>query len=136
MDHLPKVLVAFSDAEHSEILAVILGHCGVIPVFCSSLNEAKTLLGRESIRLVFCEERLGGASFRDVVQVTSSLRSDLPLVVFSRFGNWKLRSEALQLGALDCIGPPLGKRQIEEIVHKALCSVPARTGSTQAHHNH
>ena len=132
MDHLPKVLVAFSDAEHSEILAVILGHCGVIPVFCSSLNEAKTLLGRESIRLVFCEQQLTGRSFRDLLQATSNLRPRLPLVVFSRRDDSKLYSEAIQLGAADCVGPPFHHRQIEGIVHNAVLSVSVSNRETAA----
>lgn len=132
MDHLLQALVAFSDSEHSQIVAVFLGHCGLIPVLCSSLTEAQILLRRESIRLVICEEQLSDATFRDLAQAISQLRSGLPLVVFSRLGNWKLHSEALQAGAFDCISPPLRERQIEDIVYKALLSVPVRTGETPA----
>ena len=126
---MPEVLVASSDSEHCQILATILGHCGLRPVLCSSLKEAQTLLGRESIRLVFCEQQLTGGGFRDLLQATSNLRPGLPLVVFSRRDNSKLHSEAIQLGAADCIGPPFHHRQIEGIVHKALLPAPPRTGT-------
>ena len=128
MGQMLEVLVAFSDSEHCQILATILGHCGLMPVLCSSLKEAQTLLDRESIRVVVCEQQLTGGSFRDLLQATSNLRPGLPFVVFSRRDDSKLRSEAIQLGASDCIGPPFHHRQIEGIVHKALVSVSARTG--------
>jgi DNA-binding NtrC family response regulator len=123
-----EVLVASSDSEHCQILATILGHCGLRPVLCSSLKEAQTLLGRESIQLVFCEQQLTDGSFRDMLQATSNVRPGFPLVVFSRRDDSKLHSEAIQLGASDCIGPPFHHRQIEGIVHKALLSVRAGTG--------
>ena len=129
MGHMLEVLVASSDSEHCQILATILGHCGLMPVLCSSLKEAQTLLGRESIRLVFCEQQLTGGSFRDLLQATSNVRPGLPLVVFSRRDDSKLHSEAIQLGASDCIGPPFHHRQIEGIVHKALLPAPPRTGT-------
>jgi DNA-binding NtrC family response regulator len=124
-----EVLVAFSDSEQCQILATILGHCGLTPVLCSSLKEAQTLLGRESIRLGFCEQQLIGGSFRSLLQATSTIRPGLPLVVFSGRNNSKLHSEAVQLGAADCIGPPFHHRQIEGIVHRALLSAPAGTGA-------
>jgi DNA-binding NtrC family response regulator len=120
MGHILAVLVASSDSENGLILATILGHCGLIPVLCSSLKDAQTLLGRKSIRLVFCEQQLTGGSFRDLLQATSNVRPGLPLVVFSRRHDSKLHSEAIQLGASDCIGPPFHHRQIEGIVHRAL----------------
>jgi DNA-binding NtrC family response regulator len=129
MGHMLEVLVASSDSEHCQILATILGHCGLITVLCSSLKEARTLLGRESIRLVFCERQLIDGSFRDMLQATSNVRPRLPLVVFSGRDDSKLHSEALDSGALDCIGPPFHHRQIEGIVHNALLPAPSRTGT-------
>jgi len=83
VSHLFEALLACSDSEHGQILAIILGHCGLTSVLCSSLKEARTLLSCESIRFVFCEDRLGDGSFRDLLESTSNLRMGLPLVVFS-----------------------------------------------------
>ena len=80
VSHLFEVVVASSDSEHSQILATILGHCGLLPVLCSSLREAQSLMGGESIRLVLCADRLADGSFRDIVRPVSRL--GLPLVVF------------------------------------------------------
>ena len=124
VSHLFEVLIAYSDSEQSQVLATILGHCGLMPVLCSSLKEARTLLGRESIRLVFCEERLGEETFRDVLQETFKL--GLPLVVFSRRDDSKLRLDAAGSGILSWISPPFHHRQIEGIVNKILRSTPAK----------
>jgi DNA-binding NtrC family response regulator len=131
--HFFEVLVAYSDTEQSQILATILGHCGLAPVLCSSLKEARTLLGRESIRLVFCEQRLTDGTFRDLLQPASRL--SLPLVVFSRRDDSKLHAEAIRSGASDCIGPPFHHRQIEGVVQNALLAAPARTRDARAHSN-
>ena len=129
MSHLLEVLVAYSDSEHGQVLVTILGHCGLMPVFCSSLKEAQTLLGREGIRLVFCEERLSDGSFRDMLQATSNVRPDLPLVVFSRRDDSKLRSEAIQLGASIALGHPFTIDRSKGSCTKPCVPAPARTGT-------
>jgi len=126
---MPEVLVASSDSEQSQILATILGHCGLMPVLCSSLKEARSLLAHESIRLVFCGDLLTDGSFRDMLQAISNSRSGLPLIVFSSLHDWKLHFEALQLGAFDCVGPTLPEKQIEGIVDNALLSASVKTGT-------
>ena len=127
VSHLFEVLVAYSDSEQSQILAAILGHCGLMPVLCSSLKDARTLLGRESIRLVLCEERLSDGTFRDMLQETFKL--GLPLVVFSRRDDSKLHLDAAESGALNWISPPFHDRQIEAVVNKTLRSTSARAAT-------
>lgn len=131
MSPMPEALVAFSDSEHGQILATILGHCGLMPVLCSSLKQARTLLDRKSIRLVFCEDRLTDGSFRDMLQVTAQDRPGLPLVVFSRHPDPELPSAHIQSGATDSIAPPFYHTQIEQVLHRALYSM-ARAGGMQA----
>jgi DNA-binding NtrC family response regulator len=120
VSYLFEVLVAYSDSEHSQVLATILGYCGLMPVLCSSLKEAQTLLRRESIRLVLCEERLSDGTFRDMLQETFSL--GLPLVVFSRRDDSKLHLDTIESEGLNWIIPPFHHRQIEGIVRKTLLS--------------
>jgi DNA-binding NtrC family response regulator len=127
VSHLFEVLVAYSDSEQSQILAAILGHCGLMPVLCSSLKDARTLLGRGSIRLVLCEERLSDGTFRDMLQETFKL--GLPLVVFSRRDDSKLHLGAAESGTLNWISPPFHDRQIEGIVNKTLRSRSAGAGT-------
>lgn len=115
-----KVLVASSDVELSQILATILGHCGLAPVLCSTLRQARSLLAGESIDLVFSEDRMDGGDYRDVLRALAELRPGVPLIVFSRLAGWGSYVEAVQQGASDCIAPPFLPKEIGRIVYKAL----------------
>ena len=121
-------MIVFSNAERGRILAAILGHCGLMPAFCSTLKEARRLSSREAIRLVFCEERLTDGRFDELLEETSA-RTKLPLIVVLSGSDLESHLEARQLGAFECIREPFSEKEINGIVHDALLSVPVRVGS-------
>lgn len=124
----PEVLVASSDPRNRRALANIVGECGLKAVVSSSVSEVQATMTRESICLVFCEDRLPDGSFRDVLRTVAECRSPVLLVMFSRLCDWKCYLEAMQLGAFDCIAPPYRRNEIERIVRNALRLSPGRTG--------
>lgn len=115
-----KTLVLCSNPEDSRILASVLAPCGLVPLSCFNLSEGRTLLAREDIRLVFSEDRLVDAGFRDVLEAIGNLRPGTPLIVFSRLGIWDYYLEVTQSGAFECVTFPFLPRDVKSIIHDAL----------------
>ena len=113
-------LVVSSDPEHGQILAAILGHCGLGSVLCSSLDEARRLLESRPIQLVFCEDTLLDGSFQDLLRIKVDSGTGVPLVIFSRAYGWNQHLETVRSGAFAYVASPFRSREIERIVQDAL----------------
>jgi len=116
----PSVLVACNDCESRCALASILADFGLDLVFASSVDQARTILLGQPIRLVLCEGTLPDGSFRDVLHTLKLAGSRVPLVVCSLLGEMDEYLEAMETGAFDFIAPPFRPTELESIVNSVL----------------
>ena len=116
----PSVLVACNDCESRCALASILADFGLDLVFASSVDQARTILLGQPIRLVLCEGTLPDGSFRDVLHTLKLAGSRVPLVVCSLLGEMDEYLEAMESGAFDFIAAPFRPTELESIVNSVL----------------
>ena len=119
----PQVLVVFSDSHHRDALATLLAHCGLRPILSRSVSEARTILARQAICLIFCDARLADGTFRDILAEVERACARVPVVVASHLADWDHYLEAMHLGVFDYITLPCRRVEVEWVVSKAL---PAR----------
>lgn len=119
----PRVLVALADPETKTAFSRALPSSGLDPVYTSSVKEARGILARESISMVFCEDRLADGNFRDMLRVMEA--KQVPVVVTSRTDDPKEYLEAMKLGAFDFIAAPYRRAEVEWILEHALHGAPS-----------
>ncbi len=115
-----QVLIASADRKHRQMLTSILEEWGVDPVFSSSIREARAILSRQPIPLVFCEDHLDDGSFRDLLAATRAMDGKVRVVVTFRVDNNADYSDALRLGAFDVIPYPCRRSDVQWMVLHAM----------------
>jgi len=95
------------------------------PVFSSTVSEARVLLARQSVLLVFCEADLADGNFRDVLRAAETAEAKIPVVVASRRDDTAEYLEAMGSGAFDFIACPFRRAEVEWIVSHALRKMTA-----------
>ena len=123
----PQVLVACSDPDRQRTLLSVLSQCGLEPVTSSTVGEARAILARQPIALVFCAAELPDGTFRDLLRAPEAAAAKVPVVVASRVHNTGEYLEAMRLGAFDFIACPYQRAEVERIVTQALPQAMAAT---------
>jgi len=117
---LPHALLAVGDADERETLRSILTECGLQPIPCSTLKEAKASLTSDAISLAFCEDRLSDGDYADLLCAARSSGQRIPVVVCSRQLDLSVYLDAMELGAYDFMVRPYHKGDVAWIVQGAL----------------
>jgi DNA-binding NtrC family response regulator len=116
----PNLMVVSHLLEAHQAFASILGSRGIAPILASTAEEAQTILGRHSISLIFCSDELPGGGIDVLIRQTSQPPPRVPVVVVSRFDDWRRYLYFLQAGAFDCVLYPPRRGEIERIVRNLL----------------
>ena len=61
------VLLALSDKDGHGVLVSTLAGMGLDPIYASTLKEARSVLTREPVAIMFCEDQLEDGTFRDIL---------------------------------------------------------------------
>lgn len=118
-----EVMIASSDFESRRKLAQILEFWGMEPVCSRSVGQAREILARGTVRLVFCEDSLPDGDFRDLLDAANASVARVRVVVIVRNGPGSVgdrRQEALQRGAFGVISPSFQATDVEWTVLEAL----------------
>ena len=111
----PVLIICAEGESRGKVIATIQG-CGLRPVSCSTLDDARPLLARQSFSVIFCSDALPDGSFRAVVQTARSI----PVIVLSSLAEWENYLAALGDGAFDYIACPPNPAETERILWCAL----------------
>lgn len=118
-----EVMIASSDFESRRKLAQILEFWGMEPVCSRSVGQAREILSRGAVRLVFCEDSLPDGDFRDLLDAANASAARVRVVVIVRNGPGCVgdtRQEALRRGAFGVISPSFQATDVEWTVLEAL----------------
>jgi DNA-binding response OmpR family regulator len=110
------VLIICVEGESRERIIVTSHKCGLGPVSCSTLDEARSLLTRQHFKIVFCNDNLPDGDFHDVIRKARSI----PVIVLSRLAEWEPYLVAINAGAFDYIACPPDPVEMERILWFAL----------------
>jgi DNA-binding NtrC family response regulator len=113
MEGAPDALVASSCLEYRRALVRILEDLRINTFASATLAEAKEVLSRPGVALVFCDDRLTDGSYRDLLQALRTWKKAPHIVVTTRTGERKDHLEALELGAFDMIQYPYRSTDVE-----------------------
>jgi DNA-binding NtrC family response regulator len=115
-----NVMVVSHILEVQQVFASFLGRCGIAPILASTVREAQTILSSHSISLIFCSDELPGGGIDAFIRQTSRPPGSVPVVVVSRFEDWRRYLSFLQVGAFDYVLYPPSGVMIGQIVKSAL----------------
>jgi DNA-binding NtrC family response regulator len=106
-------LVVSDKMEHVQSLVRILdGLLTNVYVACT-IKQAQEVLGRQPLGLVFCDERISGGSYRELLSAGDARRRASRLVVMLQTGEWDEYLEAMRLGAFEVIRCPVQPTDVE-----------------------
>jgi DNA-binding NtrC family response regulator len=114
--------------EYRRKLVRILEDLRVNTFASATLAEAKGVLSRQEIALVFCDDRLTDGSYRDLLHTLRTWEKAPHIVVTTRTGEWKDYLEAIRLGAFDMIPCPYRPIDVELNVIRVM-----RGGDQKSH---
>jgi DNA-binding NtrC family response regulator len=120
MPNIELALVICKRDEDREKVVGLLLKCGLNPICCSNLQEARTLLPQEFFRVVLCEDFLSDGDFRAVLREVKNTNAHTPVIVLSHSADWDSYLKALGAGAFDYIVCPPNPLEAETIIWTAL----------------
>jgi DNA-binding NtrC family response regulator len=132
MLNAPKALTVLSDRDSREAIPQILVTCGVEPVLCSTISEARKSLSSEPADVVFCETRFVDGSFDDLLRVLRSGESTPRVIVCSRLYDPALYLDLMDRGAFDFIVYPYRTEDVRWILSTALLRYSQRSPKLMA----
>ena len=115
-----RALVLAIDISASQCIGEALDRCGFEPVLLSTVAELRSWIRTSDISVLVCEEVLRDGNYKEVLRVSRGVRGHIPVVVFSRLGEWDQYLEAIRLGAFDCLRYPLRTGELRWVVNRAL----------------
>jgi DNA-binding NtrC family response regulator len=127
------VLIICSNSAHGDKAAEIVRDIGLQSVTCSSLTDARSLIGRQAFQLVLCDDELSDCNLRTSLKVLLTVTGGVPVVILSHRADWDAYMGALAAGVFDYITCPLERIETERILRLALNqNVRARHASNSA----
>lgn len=125
MSYTPKLLILCSDPEGRSAMERALARSPAEKVFAASLHEAREVVKREPVALMFCALDSPDGGFHALLDDGNFSQASVPVVVASRRGETSEYLDAMRAGAFDFITPPYRSDEVERIVRTALESPKA-----------
>ena len=120
MPRIDLALVICEQGEDRENIVAALRRCGLSPICCANLGEARILMSQEEFRVVLCSDNLSNGDFREVLREAKKSSIYTPVIVLSRSADWDSYLKALAVGAFDFILCPPSSAEAERILWSAL----------------
>jgi len=106
-------LVVSDRMEHVQSLVRILDELLINVYVACNLRQAREVLSRQPLSIVFCDELVAGGSYRDLLQSGDAMRKASRYVIMLHTGEWDEYLEAMHLGAFDVIRCPIQPTDVE-----------------------
>jgi|SRR5579872_2917870 len=120
MPNIELALVICNEGEDCRKIVGSVLKCGMSPICCSKLEEARKLLAQDIFRVVFCQDSLVDGDFRAVLRAVKNTSPRTPVIVLSRVADWDSYLKALSLGVFDYIVCPANHAEAQRIIWLAL----------------
>ena len=100
--------------------ALATKRCGLNPICCSNLKDARALLAQGEFKVVLCEDTLPDGDFQMALREVRTMSAHAPLILLSQTAVLEAYWKALAAGVFDCIVTPISVGDSERIVRCAL----------------
>jgi DNA-binding NtrC family response regulator len=115
-----RALVVSPNIEVRRALLRTLEALSTDVIACSTQTQAEEVLSRQTVDVVFCDERLPDRSYDELIHSNHRDHRIPRVVVTTRTGEWELYFEAVTKGAFDVIRSPWHAADVEMAVIRAL----------------
>jgi DNA-binding NtrC family response regulator len=114
MSEQTHVLIVSDRMAHVKALLGILNTLPINVYVASTLKQAKSVLSSQAFAVVFCDERMPGGSYRELLGVPASAHDGRrsQLVVTLQTGEWDEYLEAIDSGAFEAIRCPVEPNEV------------------------
>ena len=109
---MEKILVVEDDAHISDMLCLLLGQNGYLPVAAFSGTEALLHLGQGGFSLVLLDLMLPGKSGEEVLYELRKTLSNVPVIVLTARVDKETTIKLLRLGADDYVTKPFDNNEL------------------------
>jgi len=90
-------------------------------IVCSSLRDARALVARQELELIFCEESLPDGPYSDLLTVVRERTRKIPVVVVISDANRdRTHREAMEQGAFEVIANPCSRQDVQWAMIRAM----------------
>ena len=113
-------LIVCREGKSRDRAAIATARCGLNPICCSNLKDARALLAQCEFRVVLCEDTLPDGDFQMALREVRATSAHAPLILLSENAAWEPYLKALAAGVFDCIVVPVSLGESERIVRCAL----------------
>jgi DNA-binding NtrC family response regulator len=112
-----QVLVVSSEAANRRAIEEVTRAWMIDAIVCSSLQESRAVLSKQGVAAVFCEDRLTDGTYRDLLPIVPKV----PVIVMISDGKDESADrEAIALGALDVIGSPCSRQDVQWMIIRTI----------------
>jgi two-component system, NtrC family, response regulator PilR len=113
-------LVIDDEPDIRELLEITLARMKVDTRSAATLEQARSLLAKETFDLCLTDMRLPDGNGIDFVRHIQATRPQLPVAVITAHGNMESAVEALKAGAFDFVSKPVDLQMLRNLVSTAL----------------
>jgi DNA-binding NtrC family response regulator len=117
-------LVICKEGKNRERVALAATRCGLNPICCSNLRDARALLVQGGFRIVLCEDILPDGDFHMALREVNLASAYASLIVLTHDSTWEAYLKGLAAGGFDYIVCPASVYESERIVRCALQDTP------------
>lgn len=118
------LIICNKGSDQDKLVASVLT-CGLTPICCSNLKEARFLLPQTDFKMVLCNEALKDGDFRSVLREAHTSDANMPVIVFGRSCGWDSYLSTIGAGAYDYIVCPPNPIEVEKVIWAALANTTA-----------
>jgi two-component system response regulator PilR (NtrC family) len=120
MSQRQKVLIVDDEPDIRELLEITLGRMKLDTFSARNLDEAQSLLKRETFNLCLTDMRLPDGTGLELVQHIQQRYPQLPVAMITAYGSLETAINALKAGAFDFLTKPVDLARLRELVTSAL----------------
>ena len=119
MANTDHALIICDEGEDRQKVVAAALKCGLSPICCCNMEEARTLLFQKDFRVVLCSDTVPDGDYSAVLKVRRP-GTNIPVIILSYLADWDAYLKALGVGAFDYIVLPPLRGEVERIVYAAL----------------
>jgi DNA-binding NtrC family response regulator len=117
VDDEPQMLIAINETLRRSGYSITTAGSGM---------EALCRLKEKYYRLVITDMRMPEVSGLDLLRKVKNMAPQTPVILLTAYGTIQNAVDAMRNGAYDYLLKPFSAESLENVVHRALCSTPAK----------
>ena len=121
---IKTILLIDDEADIRDVLSIMIESFSYMVVTAENCQIAKLKLKTEKVDMCLTDMNLPDGSGVDIIQFISDHQLNIPIAVFTAYGNIELAVNCLKMGAFDFISKPVLSKDLEKIIAQGIKILP------------